>query len=237
MGLERGPALKRSEGESLALTTTRLYTQRFPWARECQLYVPTESRLLISPRILKVWRFAASGSTYTDLTANTTDRDSATTGSISAILSTAFIYISSNYRFRGFYCNMSSSVNANAATLTIGYWNGTAWGAVAGGSDGTASGGATFAVDGEVSWTLPSDEVTTDVNGVLGAYWIRLSVSATLSASTAIEELILLHQNVNYDYIQGGLHTFNCDQVGGFVALVDAGTATGRVNWHGFSGD
>ena len=147
------------------------------------------------------------------------------------------IYLFPDYplRIRGFYVNVDgSNVNANASVMTLSYWNG-AW-TDSSDTDGTASGGATFAQDGEVLWTLPSDEVMHTINGIAG-YVYRITVSATLSANTAIEEIILLHENINYEYLQPGVHTYNADRSGGFVALVDASTATARVNWRGSSGD
>ncbi|MDP2662624.1 MAG: hypothetical protein Q8R28_18050 [Dehalococcoidia bacterium] len=239
MTLSRAPALLRSEGESLSLTTARLYTQRYPWAREAQIYVPVESRFLVCPALYQALFYDDSAGTYTEIGPNITDRDSGTTGSVTAMTSADELYLfpATPQRIRGFYVNVDgSNVNANASTMTVNYWNGTAW-ADTSATDGTASGGATLAQDGEVLWTLPSDEAvhTTGVNGIKG-YIYQIVVSATLSADTAIEELILLHQNVNYDYLQPGVSTYNADRSGGFVLLVDAGTATARANWHGSSG-
>ncbi len=47
----------------------------------------------------------------------------------------------------------SSYTNATASTMTVSYWNGTAWTAVSGLQDGTASGGASLGKSGLVAWT------------------------------------------------------------------------------------
>lgn len=78
------------------------------------------------------------------------------------------------------------TANSNAATVSVYYpkADGT-WAAAAGVSDGTASGGATLAQDGTISWTAPTDIVPGYAYGSCG-WWYQLRVSATLSATVRI---------------------------------------------------
>lgn len=77
-----------------------------------------------------------------------------------------------------------STGNSNAATLSCYYRQGTDtandWKQVSGGSDGTASGGATLAQTGTFSFTAPTDEVDHWMYGSSG-FWYQFRVSATLS--------------------------------------------------------
>jgi len=68
--------------------------------------------------------------------------------------------------------------NASASSLTIKYWNGTAWTAVSGKSDGTVSGGVSLAQTGFVTW---NDTVgTARVRYLEGRllYWYHFEMSA-----------------------------------------------------------
>lgn len=57
-------------------------------------------------------------------------------------------------------------------------------------ADGTASGGAPFAQDGDITFTYPSDEKETRIDGNTGLWW-RISTSATLDA-VDIKEISIL---------------------------------------------
>jgi hypothetical protein len=80
--------------------------------------------------------------------------------------------------------------NANAAVLSVQYWNGSAWTTVSGLSDGTSSGGKTFRQTGKISWTLPTNwKQSRGLNRAYPmGYWVRLTVSASLSTRVYIEE-------------------------------------------------
>lgn len=81
---------------------------------------------------------------------------------------------------------ISGQVNANAATLAVHFWNGTAWTAVSNLSDGTASGGATLAQSGSVTFDYPSGWTANTVDSTSG-YHLRVSVSAAMSATTSVD--------------------------------------------------
>src|SRR5579859_5901719 len=81
------------------------------------------------------------------------------------------LYIGSHVPFRGVAVVMSASVNAVVSVLTVKYWNG-AWTSVSGFTDGTASGGATFAQsappNAPVVWTVPTDWAAIELNKTPG---------------------------------------------------------------------
>ena len=77
-----------------------------------------------------------------------------------------------------------SAANANASVPSGYYYNG-AWTQVTGLSDGTASGGATFAQSGAMTWTLPTDSIPNYMYGENG-YWYQFRVSAALDAEVEV---------------------------------------------------
>lgn len=73
------------------------------------------------------------------------------------------------------------TAGAGTWTVTVKYWNGTAWTAVSGLTDGTAA-FTTAAGISSITYTLPTDWAKNTVDSVLG-YWIQIEV-ATYSAVT-----------------------------------------------------
>lgn len=74
------------------------------------------------------------------------------------------------------------TVNETSATLSGQYFGeGNGWTTLSGFSDGTSSGGKTFAQLGNITWTRPPDWVPT-VHAGLERYWVRLRTTTTLAA-------------------------------------------------------
>jgi hypothetical protein len=76
-------------------------------------------------------------------------------------------------------------------------------------TDGTASGGATFAVDGNVTWTMPTDWIPCKLTdtGAIGTavpnsgsmlYWTRWEVSVALDSSTTLNSMMALSRSTAY---------------------------------------
>lgn len=103
------------------------------------------------------------------------------------------IYIGAAYQFEGLLALLKDSFNAVASTLTVKYSAGSGtggWKALTV-TDGTSSGNATFAQSGRITWTIPSDWQAIRWNGTADEYfWIELSVSAALTAGTALSQLL-----------------------------------------------
>ena len=79
-----------------------------------------------------------------------------------------------------------SSPNGNAVTISSKYWKGS-WASIAGLSDGTASGGATLAQSGAVTWTKPTDELPSYLFGRSG-FWYIFTTSAALDATVRVSQ-------------------------------------------------
>lgn len=164
-------------------------------------------------------------------------------------------YIGSHVPFRGLAVVMSGSVNAVVSTLTVEFWNGSAWTAVAGKSDGTAAGGATLAQNGNITFTVPTtwsaDYFANVVQTPFAAqpaqrgaafphsvrknYWLRLTVSAALTASTTIAQAFALNRSTAYaEMLENSLMQFRVQKVPGGIAalelLTDAGSGNAIVN-------
>ena len=120
-----------------------------------------------------------------------------------------------------------STLNANAATLSAKYWDGDAWVAVDDLVDQTSG----FTKSGFVSWTNPGDWEKTTVEPVADVelYWIELTVSANLSAGTALQAVLNLFcddflMRAYYPSIAGGtryLPTGRTDFLEQYVAAKD----------------
>lgn len=83
------------------------------------------------------------------------------------------------------------TANATASTMAVEYWDGTNWAAVTTLSDGTASGGASLAQSGDV--TFDSTEAVAKIRAInqIVMYWYRITVSPGVDAATAIYYLTL----------------------------------------------
>jgi len=123
---------------------------------------------------------------------------------------TDHVFIGSDIKFVGSTFTISVA-NVNAATLVVEYWNGTAWAAVAGLTDGTQSpAGTTLGITGLVSWTLPSGwqhSAGTTGGPAFDYYWIRISSSVALTGTTAASAIVLGRKGLDitlssYQYIQ-----------------------------------
>ncbi len=112
-----------------------------------------------------------------------------------------FLFIGSLFPFNHFYMKFAA-VNSVAAAITVNYWDGSDWQAVAEVIDETSLAGAsqgrsgfvTFVPDKNKRWT---EEDTIDSSGneritglgslkIYDSYWLRVSFNATLTASTEL---------------------------------------------------
>lgn len=194
----------------------------------------------------------------TDASVNAQDGVAATVVSLGALPTLAnggSILVGARRPFGGLYVDMTASVNAQASVLSAHYWNGSAWTTLSP-TDGTASAGATFAQDGDITWTAPSawSRVTLAELAAAGhipvaalgsvpagivrsesIFWARLSVSAALSATVNAAAILALPAASTYAEIIAGdkLDVLTPKRLGGssgLLALTDAGTAKLVVN-------
>ncbi len=96
------------------------------------------------------------------------------------------IYFGHRTRFGGLLFDVGTTVNAVAQLATYEYWNGYEWVTLPF-TDGTVVGGAAWAADGDVSWTMPlawkaatASEITLPATApttlsTTALYWVRVS--------------------------------------------------------------
>jgi hypothetical protein len=99
-------------------------------------------------------------------------------------------YIGYQYKFAARYIHMGTA-NTNTVTTTVEYWNGTAYAAVDDVMDQTNG----FKNSGFISWINKADwqahnQAGTDAD--LELYWVKVTVSGTLSAGTTVQAVLNL---------------------------------------------
>jgi hypothetical protein len=166
-----------------------------------------------------------SGTSFTALT-NAIDGD---TGTNSAVTVEAagpdYIYVGDDDEFNEVIMNFASVVNANASVLTAEY-KASSWTSLTT-REGTDNDGATFGRDGRITYTLPTDWELTSVNGV-SKKWIRMSVSANLTASVEIAEIKIRDERYNV-HIKSGA---NYGSIADLVIKDDNGVGGMRIDAH-----
>lgn len=126
---------------------------------------------------VKVW--GQTSSTYTDYTSAATaaGTDGVPLATILAA-SSDYLYVGADWQFRGLSVRMLDSVSSAAATLAVQAWR-DGWVALPAVVNATiATAGTPFSKGGTITWTLPEDWVTRQVNSAGPHYWVRLSLSA-----------------------------------------------------------
>ncbi len=210
------------------------------------MYCVSQWRIAHSPKLLNVLYYTAATTTYTEYTAQATDKATTTHVPLDGMLATDYLYLGVTEPVLGFAFTIDgTNKNAEAATLDWEYCStAVAPGAtiaftdVAGDSDGTDTTGATLNVSGAYTFTLPA--VKRSTLGTAGTplygkcYWMRFKPSATLSATIDIQSIIPIYQNANYGYREPGIEytwTINESKTGGYVLLATAGTPTLDITW------
>lgn len=185
----------------------------------------------------------------TDYSSAAQDADTSTDvvlSSLDTLANSGLLLIGSHLPFRGCSVDVDAPNAGAASTLSVHYWKSDSTWASITPTDGTASGGKTFAVDGNVTWTVPSDWVTVKlkevyasvpVNSLTNAelYWTRWTVSAVLDSDTTLNSLVAMNRSTAYsewlsgqcfeEHINKGINGVGCIE-----ALTDAGTANLIVN-------
>ena len=106
--------------------------------------------------------------------------------SLSSMGTSGKVYLGFNERLSGIKVYMAPEYeNSNIGTLTVSYWNGSAWTAVTGQIDGTSVGGKTLNRTGVISWDAPaaSSEFTRSVANSAKWYYYRFTFSSTLGGT------------------------------------------------------
>ena len=227
-----GSPIKKVKGETVSLTTTAAHLAVEKAYHEVKMYCSSQWRMGLCPRIKAVFVYTAATTTYSiNYEPTVTDR-STSHMPLDAMLVADICYIGTTEPTRGFYIDLhATNLNANAASLDVEYWNGTAWTDVAGDSDGTLTGTETLSADGLYAFTLPAS-IQYSVNGVT-AHWIRFKPSATLSATIDVQNIIPAADTTSYGYMEPGMEyqfSLNRNEVGAFE-FDHASTGTLDISW------
>lgn len=138
---------------------------------------------------LWVMKTADDGDTFTDYSSEAQDQAAGTDVTLSSLDTAAngdYLYVGAGKKFNAIKADIDSA-NGTASVMTAEVYTKAGWVAQAI-TDGTASGGATLAVDGNISWTETANWEKTRVNGRMG-YWIRFKVSVQLDSSVTLNAL------------------------------------------------
>lgn len=219
--------IKKVYGETVSLTTTPSHLLFRPDYHEVMFYCPSSWRMGLAPKLQVVSFYSDSASSYTNYSAEATDRDDSTHVPLDGMTSSDYLYLGFTDKVRGFYFNIDgTNKNDNAATLDMEYCSAISGGVgtftdVSADSDGTDSAGDTLKQDGLYSFTLPSV-----VRGAISAiapleqlYWYRFAPSATLSATVDVIDIIPAMDTTNYAYMEAGTSyqfSLNLVQCGAF---------------------
>ena len=200
------------------------------------------ARVGLCPHVAVLKTVDSGATAPTDYTTEAQDGDAATSVTLSSQGTAAqgdFLYVGSSRKFRGVNIDVDSA-NGNASVLTVKYWNGTAWADITA-TDGTVSTGFSMAVDGSVTWTVPTAWAKASLRKIgdfaVSApftgndyFWTRWEFSAALDASTTLDHMIALPETTNYLELVANQQfetsfQFGPDGFSSVIALTDAGTA------------
>jgi|SRR5256885_9006423 len=132
------------------------------------------------------------GSTYTDLATALKGPTDVWINSLLATPATDALYVGMREPYRGLWCALTDTINANDSVLAVSYWSGqwTQFGSGTSWKDNTQQvAGRSWSKGGRIGWTLPEDWMPRAINGSL-AYWVRLQASASLSAPTLAQQIL-----------------------------------------------
>ena len=235
-----------------ALTTTATYIQ-LPQGPHPLFITPRNfvtavvAQIFLNPWLI-VLRTADNLATVQDFSVAAQDADAATDVVLSSMDTAAngdYLYVGAYVPFAGVSIDVDSA-NGTASVLTVNYWNG-AWTDTSA-TDNTASGGATLAVDGTVTWTVPADWRAASLQDIDSPppsaaisykderlYWTRWQISAALDSSTTLNSLVATNRSTAYFEMMAGqnLEARVRSGIGGtgcIQAKVDAGTGNLIVN-------
>lgn len=126
----------------------------------------------------------------TEITQSTQDPTGGTTSFV--MTSSDFLYLGFHGRFASRHFNFSA-LNTNSTVLTVEYWDGDSWEAVKDLVDETQG----FTKNGFVSWDNQDNWAATTVTPIsdVELFYVRVSISADLSAGTALQSVLSLYSD------------------------------------------
>lgn len=184
------------------------------------------------------------GTEPTDYSIEAQDGSTSTSVVLSSLGTAAqgdFLYVGSHLPFAGVEIDVDGT-NGNASVITVKYRKSDNTWADISDTDGTASGGASLAQDGSVTWTVPADWITarlfdtgdTTLNAGFAKqdiYWTRWEWSAALDSSVTLDSMIAINRSTTYHEIPSGMAWEEAVTVGpGGISSIQAKTDAGTAN-------
>lgn len=228
----------RSLGEIVTGATTAALatvTQKPPWAHIAKVTVSTDSNYLFCPELRKVWLYENGAGSYTDLIDNAKDKNTSTKVILDSFADDDYLYIAADEPFRGIAVDVSAA-NGTASVITVDLSDGDGTWTDSSDTDGTISSGKTLAVDGLITWTIPTTWLPDTVNGMEKLYWVRISVSSTLDSEVELDSLTLLNRETvgaSIETATGGEVEILMGGKGGLEFTAAAGTPANAIQWLG----
>ena len=237
----------------VALTTTAAFTS-FPSGTNYITLMPRNVVTAVVVRyalcpwlvVLKTSDALVAASNITDGSEALQDNDTATTLSLNSLDTAAngdFIYVGARQPFRGVRVIIGNSNSVGASTLTVKYWNGSAWANITA-TDGTTGGGDTFNTSGNVTWTVPTAWAVTSLrvagDTLLRApavlddptiYWTRWETSAAFDATVTATGMQSMARSTVYGEFDVGVgKEMKVARVLGGTSCIEALTDAGTAN-------
>ncbi len=117
-----GSPIKKGYGEQASLTATALHLNYRPDYHEVKMYSALAWRMALCPKLARVKFFDATDSSYTDYTAQATDRLSTTDVVLDAMQTADYLYLGFTGPVRGWYDDMDgTNVNVNNVSRDVEY--------------------------------------------------------------------------------------------------------------------
>lgn len=198
---------------------------------------------------LTIFKTTDAGLTLTDYSDNAQDGDAATDVTLSSLDTAAnldFLYVGSHLPFSGVVVDVDAA-NGTASVLTVKYRKSDSTWADISATDGTTSGGASLAIDGNVTWTVPTDWLMAAVKDTIDTeaqnlgiltqpmFWTRWEFSAALDSTTTLNSMISINRSTAYwELVEGqGIEEAVTVGPGGIISVThktDAGTGNLIIN-------
>lgn len=251
--------LRGSTSTGVALTTAAAFTAIPKGTRLLQLsprnFVGAAVvRVAVNPYLTVLKTADALATAPTDYSENAQDGDAGTDVTLSSLDTAAnldFLYVGSHLPFRGVNIDVDAA-NGTVNAITVKYRKSDDTWADISATDGTDSGGASMAIDGNVTWTVPTDwksarliDIGDTILSFPGAtsylYWTRWQWSAAMDSSTTLNAMLAMSRSTAYaELASGQALEFGVmkgpDGLGCIEALTDAGTANLVMNFAAIGG-
>lgn len=183
------------------------------------IYIATEPSMRPWAKPTSFQKTTDNAVSYTDYTSQVTDNSNSTVaalGGLSTLANGDWFVVGYSAVFYGVMLDLKN-INTNASTLTVQYWNGSAWTAMTGvdsyntAVDYTSYLAKSLARGESILFAeRPSDWASSTINGT-AAYYLRFSFSATLFTTVDVSECRVL-TGAPHSYIMAGRRSTYGDQ-------------------------